>query len=232
MAKYKVLDQFYGSKVWIDFRASYIAERLKQDDGYLCDYCGEYIDKADDVTLHHIEELTPDNYKDVMISLNPDNIKQVHGATCHNKIHKHAANRSGKVYIVYGPPLGGKMDYVKRRTWPGDMIVDMDSIYEAISGLPRYDKPNTLLNNVFGVHTLLLDHIKTRYGRWDNAWIIGGYPEQYKRNKIAKDLGAELIFIGTSKADCIERLKRDTKRSKRVTEWTSYIDKWFANYSE
>lgn len=231
MAKYPVLDTFYKSKAWIDFRSYYIAERIRQDKGSRCDYCGEWIDKSDDVTLHHIEELTPDNYMDHSISLNPENIKQVHSG-CHNKIHKHAGYKPRKVYIVYGPPMSGKSSYVKQRAWPGDIIVDMDSIFEAISGLPRYDKPNTLLNNVFAIHTLLLDNIKTRYGRWDNAWIIGGYAEQYKRNKLAKDLGAELIYMGSSREECIGRLKRDEHRRKRETEWTGYIDKWFSTYTD
>lgn len=230
MAKYVVLKRFYGSSAWINFRAAYIGKRIVEDRGSMCDYCGEYIDRSDDVTLHHIEELTPDNYQDTTISLNEDNIKQVHGA-CHNKIHKHAGERSRRVFIIYGPPLSGKSHIVKRRSWPGDIIVDMDNLFEAVSGLPRYEKPYTILQNVLAMQSLLIDNIKTRYGRWDNAWIIGGYAERYKREKLAADLGATIIYMDATKNECIERLYNDPERSKRGEEWEGYINKWFEQHT-
>lgn len=229
MAKYKVLDTFYKSGPWVDFRAAYIADRLRKDKGYICDYCGEWIEEKDSITLHHKEELTPDSYMDVTISLNPDNIMQVH-AGCHNKIHKHAGSGYKRVFIVYGPPLSGKTSHVSQRSWPGDLILDMDSLYEAMSGLDRYHKPNTILNNVLGVHKLLIDNIKTRYGRWDNAWIIGGHAEKYKRERLAKDLGAELIFMDVSLEECERRLLQ-SDRADRADEWRDYIIKWFDNYT-
>ena len=69
-----------------------------------------------------------------------------------------------------------------------------------------------------------------RYGRWDNAWIIGGYAEKYKREKLARDLGAELVFLDVSKAECITRLMQ-SDRSKRKDEWIEYINKWFDMYT-
>lgn len=231
MAKYRVVDLFYKTPEWIRFREMYIAIRIKHDNGSRCDYCGGWIDKPSDITLHHIIELNPDNVRDALISLNPDNIKQVHRG-CHNKIHKHASgDRPKRVFLVYGPPMSGKNTYVKQRSWPGDLIVDMDNIYQAISGLPRYDKPNSLYNNAITVQSALLDNIKTRYGRWDNAWIIGGYPEKYKRERIAKDVGAEIIFIKADELTCKGRLLTDKDRINRKKEWESYIDKWFNKYT-
>lgn len=229
MAKYAVLDKFYKGKPWVNFRAVYIAKRFSEDYGYKCDYCDEWIEKSNDITLHHKEELTPDNYMDYDISLNEDNIMQIHRG-CHNKIHRHAGSGYKRVFIVHGPPLSGKSSYVKRRSWPGDLIIDMDSLYEAMTGLERYHKPNTILNNVLGVQKLLIDNIKTRYGRWDNAWIIGGYAEKYKREKLVKELGAELILLEISHEECMRRLM-NSDRSKRAEEWTMYIEKWFENYT-
>ena len=231
MAKYVVLDRFYSGRPWVNFRAAYITHRIIEDNGSICDYCGESIDRSDDVTLHHMEELTPDNYQDTTISLNQDNIKQVHAA-CHNKIHKHAGSRNRRVFIVYGPPMSGKNHIVKRRSWPGDIIVDMDNLFEAVSGLPRYEKPYTLLQNVLGLQNLLIDQIKTRYGRWDNAWIIGGYAEKYKREKLAHDLGAEVIYTDVSRETCIQRLYEDQERKSRAEEWEGYINKWFDKHTE
>lgn len=231
MAKYKELAMFYTSDAWQRFRDRYIAERAVRDGGWKCDMCGEEIDSAEDITLHHETELTPDNVNDVMVALNPDNIRQVH-RECHNKHHKHAGTRQRAVHIVYGPPLAGKTSFVRERAWEGDLIVDMDSLYQAVSGLKRYQKPNSLLANVKAIRSTLIDNIKTRYGRWDNAWIIGGYPEKYHREKLAQDLGAELIYIETTKEECLARLKADVDRHKRYDEWSGYIEQWFERYSE
>lgn len=230
MAKYKVLDLFYKSKEWQNFRTAYIGERLIFDGGSRCDYCGAWIDNPDDIALHHIVELNPDNVADANIALNPDKIKQVH-KTCHNSIHKHAKDKEKRVYIIYGPPCVGKKTYVKQRMWPGDLVVDIDKLYKAIANLKFYNKPMTLYYNVTAVQNLLLDHIKTRYGNWDNAWVIGGYADKYKREKAAQEIGAELIYIHDTKEGCMERLRNDPKRKENVKEWEGYIDKWFESHT-
>jgi hypothetical protein len=112
----------------------------------------------------------------------------------------------------------------------GDLIVNMDQLYAAVSFLPFYDKPDNLLINVRGIHNQLLDNIKTRYGKWNNAWVIGGYADKYKRERLAEDLGAELVFCDISKEECLRRLKLDGDRQYRQDEWESYIDKWFNQY--
>ncbi len=230
MAKYVILDLFYKTKEWVAFRSGYIGKRAEQDKGSRCDYCGEWIDKEDDITLHHVEELTPDNVGDAMVALNPANIKQVH-KSCHNKIHVHALSENKRVFIVYGPPLAGKKTYVKQRAWPGDLIIDIDMLYQAVSGLDRYNKPNPLYLNVAAIQNLLLDHVKTRYGNWDNAWIIGGYQDRYKRDRLIKQTGAEAILIDTSKEECIRRIKLDHDRRNREKEYIGYIDRWFNKHT-
>lgn len=231
MAKYRVLDMFYKSDDWISFRKAYIIQRMIDDHGTDCDYCGQSIDQSADIALHHVEELTPDNVRDVYITMNPENIKQVHRG-CHNTIHKHSADAPKKVYIVYGPPMSGKDTYVNKRKWPGDLIVNMDDLYQAISGRTKYDKPDILYNNVIGVYDFLIDNISTRYGRWDNAWIVGGYADKYKRERLAKQIGADVIYIEASYEECIARLTCDPLRSKRVKEWSGYIKKWFDTYTK
>lgn len=225
MARYLILQSFYASEVWINFRLAIITER-----GLRCEHCGQLVARVRDLTLHHIIELTPENVHDVMIALNPENVMVVHH-DCHNKIH----NRFGyqpehNVYIVFGPPLSGKKSFVLERMRRGDLVVDMDALYHAVSMLPSYDKPDNLLSNVRGIHNLLIDNIKTRYGKWNNAWIIGGYADKYKRERLADDLGAELIFCDVSLGECLRRLEADEARRCRQDEWRGYIEKWFEQY--
>jgi hypothetical protein len=114
----------------------------------------------------------------------------------------------------------------------GDLVVDMDQLYAAVSLLPYYDKTDNLLTNVRIIHNQLLDNIKTRYGRWNNAWVIGGYADKYKRERLANDLGAEIIFCEVSHEECLRRLQIDHDRKFRQDEWKGYIDKWFERYVE
>lgn len=228
MARTKKLHRFYTSKAWIDLREHMINERIARDGVLICEHCKQIISKSREAIGHHKVELTEDNVDDINISLNPVLIEII-CFTCHNKDHKRFGYGKKSVYIVYGPPLSGKTTYVMQHKTRGDIVLDMDSLFEAITMLPRYDKPNHLLSNVSGVYDLLLDNIKTRYGKWHNAWIIGGYADSYKRNRIINDLGAEPILISATREQCYERLLEDTQRGE---EWKGYIDKWFDSYVE
>lgn len=227
MAKHAILKSFYASEDWITLRLLLINQRSNK-----CEHCGKIVSKSKDLIGHHKVELTPENVHDRMISLNPDNIELV-CFDCHNKEHKRFGYQSEReVYLVYGPPMSGKSTFVQENISRGDIIIDMDQLYAAVSMLPYYDKPDNLLTNVRVIHNQLLDNIRTRFGKWNNAWIVGGYADRYKRNRLADDLGAELIFCNVSKEECLRRLEQDEDRKYRIDEWSGYIDKWFDTYTE
>jgi len=227
MAQYSILKSFYGSEKWQKFRTRTIADR-----GAKCETCRKIISNPKDCELDHFPvELTPENFHDTNISLNPKNVV-VRCNDCHNKRHNRFGHQSEhNVHIVFGSPLSGKSTYVRHNIQRGDMVIDMDRLYTAISMLPDYDKPNNLLSNVMGIHNTLIDNIKTRYGKWNNAWIIGGYADKYKRERLANDIGAELIMCDVSKEECLSRLEMDEDRQYRIVEWTKYINVWFEKYT-
>lgn len=226
MAKHSVLKAFYNSDKWQKFRLALIAER-----GLKCQRCGKIVANPKDLIGHHKTELTPENVHDYNISLNPELIELI-CFDCHNKEHKRFGYSGLKeVYIVYGSPMSGKSTFVKQHMNRGDIVVDMDRLYHAVSMLPTYDKPDNLLSNVRGIHNQLIDNIKTRYGKWNSAWVIGGYADKYKREKLANDLGAELVYCECSKEECLRRLELDEDRKYRKDEWKQYIYKWFERYT-
>lgn len=225
MARHSILQTFYASKVWRDFRMTLIVER-----GLRCEHCLQLVLQSRELTAHHEIELTPDNVHDATIALNPKLVKLVHHR-CHNEIHKRfGGNRMKQVFLIYGAPLAGKKTFVSEQMMRGDLVVDMDLLFEAISFQSAFDKPDNLLSNVMGVQNLLLDNIKTRLGRWGTAWVIGGYAERFKRERTADMLGAELVFIDTNRDECLRRLGADSKRSNVKVEWQGYIDKWFDKF--
>lgn len=227
MAKHAIIKSFYASEAWITLRLLLINER-----GNRCEHCKKIIPRSKDLIGHHTIELTPENVHDHSISLNPDLIEII-CFDCHNKEHKRFGYQSERrVFIVYGPPMSGKSTFVRENVNRGDIIVDMDQLYSAVSMLPYYDKPDNLFSNVIGIHNELIDNIKTRFGKWNNAWIIGGYADKYKRERLADDLGAELIFCEVSKDECLRRLEVDEERQYRKDEWKKYIEKWFSSFTK
>lgn len=176
---------------------------------------------------NHKIELTEENVKDYNISLNPDNI-MILSHKSHNIIHNKLGYSKRQVYLVYGSPLSGKTTWVKDNMNEGDIVVDMDSIWQCVSGCDRYIKPNRLKSIVFKVRDTLIESIKYRCGKWGNAYIIGGYPFISERERLCKELGAREVFIDVSKEECFERLNACEDRDK--DEWSKYIEDWFEKY--
>ena len=221
------LYNFYRSKEFTNLRLNIIHERT-QSDGYLyCEYCGKPILKAYDCIAHHKIHLTELNYTNADVSLNPELIQLVHHK-CHNKIHNKLGYSNREVYVVYGSPLSGKSSYVESVLEPGDLVIDIDNIWQCVSGQSRYIKPNRLKSVVFSVRDNLLESVKYRRGKWNTAYVIGGYPFEAERNRLLDTLGAKPIFIDTDESTCLERLQNS---DRDITEWTKYISDWWLQYS-
>lgn len=221
------LSEFYKTKEWETLRAVIINERVNPSDGFIyCEHCGKPITRAYDLIAHHVIELTETNYTNYEISLNPKNIKLVHHA-CHNRIHEKAGFKTRKAFIIYGPPFSGKTTYVNQVKNDGDLIVDIDNIWECVSGCKRYVKPKRLNGVVFGIRDALLDMIKYRRGNWNCAYVIGGYALESERERLAGDIGAECILIDTDIKTCFDRFSQQQERGE---EWSEFITKWFETY--
>lgn len=219
-----MLSGFYTSKDWIGLLQIIRMQRINDDGCNVCEHCGKPIVHKYDCIGHHVIELTEENYQNAAISLNPDNIMLVHHR-CHNKIHDRLGlSRVKQVYLVYGSPLSGKTSYVRKSMNYGDIIVDIDNIWECISGQDRYVKPNRLKQNVFGIRNELIRMIRMRQGNWLNAYVIGGYPLISERERLVKCLGAREIFIDTPKEVCVQRL------NNRPKEYEQYIHDWWEKY--
>ena len=217
---------FYRSDEWQKLIAALKQERTNSDGFLICEHCGKPILKPYDAIAHHLQELTEENVNDYSISLNPENLAFVHHA-CHNRIHDRFEHRTMRqVFIVYGAPLAGKSSWVKDNKADGDLVLDLDSIWEAVSGGDRYMKPARLKAVVFRIRDELLDITRHRLGKWRNAYIIGGYPLSNERERLAQELHARLVHIDTDKAECLRRLENDTTgRDKK--EWAQYIEEYF-----
>jgi hypothetical protein len=228
---YSSLPQFYNSEKWRIFRAMLIEERTSEDGVLYCEHSGKPLLNSFDIVAHHKTPLTMQNVNDFSISLNPSNIMLV-SQQAHNELHSRFGYcTQRKVYIVHGAPCSGKTSFVNNTKGNSDLIVDIDSIWECISG-KRYEKPNALKTNAFTLRDCLIDMVKTRAGKWERAFVIESLPSKGERERKIQMLGAESIHIDTSKEVCIERLYRDESRRDVREQWLKYIEEYFNRYQE
>lgn len=218
--------EFYRSKEWRAFREQYIAKRMSKDGGLVSDYSGKTLLHRHDVILHHKKPLTATNVNDYNISLNEENIMLVSQLE-HNEIHNRFGNTFGrKVYVVAGSPCSGKTTFVNNVKGNSDLVVDMDSIWQCLTGGDRYYKPNALKTNVFAMRDTLYDMIKTRTGKWEKAWVITSESSVNAKDRLCERLGAELIEMDTTEDECIYRLYKDPA-GRDVKLWERLIRQYY-----
>lgn len=213
---YKTIHDLYVSSEFKKLRSTLMNERTSSLDGVLyCEYCHKPITRAYDCIAHHKIEVTMANLHDMDITLNPDNIMLIHHH-CHNVIHKRFGRIIRKVYMVWGAPRSGKTTYVESVKDIGDVVVDIDKIWQSI-GDEELIKPNALKPIMFAVRDKLYECILMRMGAWSNAYIITTRPDE----RLADKLGAELVYIPSDREACLSRCKTKT--------WENYVNEWFDN---
>lgn len=220
---------FYCRKDYLD-----LAQACKIKSGGVCAKCGGVFDISE-LRPHHKVELTLDNIDDVNVTLNPDNI-EVLCHDCHNAAHKRFGYAVGAkhVYLVYGSPCAGKTTYVNSVATRNDLIVDLDKIHRAICICGLYDKPDATKRVAFNVRDYLLDEVRTATPRrkWQDAYIIGTYPDRIDRDMFVQDYGAELVHIDTSKEECIKRAYQDITQSSVRDAMIGWINAYWERYRE
>ena len=227
------LPQFYNSDAWRSLRLQIIHERTNDEGILLCEYSGKPLVKSYDIVAHHKIPLTMENVNDLTISLNPDNIMIV-SQTAHNQIHaRFGFMAERKVYYIWGAPCSGKTTFVNEIKGNSDLVVDIDNIWQCVTGGARYAKPNALKTNVFAIRDLLFDQVRTRAGKWERAFVIEGGALKGERLRRVELLGAEDIWVNTDKQTCLQRLASDENRTEeQKKEWKAYIERWFIDYQE
>ncbi len=132
--------------------------------------------------------------------------------------------------IVGGPPGAGKSTYVAAQFKPGDILVDVDALFVALSGLPMYDSRRTvLLPFVFEArHAILLRLSRTSQVR--RAWIVTTESDARKLRSMSDDLGAALVVLAVPANECIARIAADARRDDSGVDWGAIIERWWREW--
>ena len=135
------------------------------------------------------------------------------------------------ITIVCGPPSSGKSAYVFKQARPGDLIVDLDLIWQALSGMPRNERPMELFPFVLAVRDELYRQLE-KPNEIERAWIIAGLPTAKEREHLSKRLGGKIVLLKVQAEECMKRITNDGKRKDKDIEryWKPMIDKWWKLY--
>ncbi len=133
------------------------------------------------------------------------------------------------VTVVCGPPGAGKTTYVTEHAKPGDLIVDFDALYSALSGRPLYSKADALLPFVSEAHDAVVERLRTR-SNVNHAWLIEMAPRREQRQAYERD-GADVILLATPTAECLRRIAADELRAN-WEGWRALVRDWWATYEK
>ena len=129
------------------------------------------------------------------------------------------------VFLIYGPPGAGKTTYAKKYMSPGDVLVDFDLIYQALTAAPVHERTNILFDRVEDCRKYLINTID-RYPEVRNTWVVMCAPKREDREPFRKT-GATLKLIKESAPVCIGRCR---ERGENWERWEKAIKKWFEDY--
>lgn len=134
------------------------------------------------------------------------------------------------VIVVAGPPGAGKSTYVKERWKPGDLVVDLDAMREALTLVSDRDVGIELTKYALDAHTAVLRRLMT--GQIQRAWIIGCYPLQKAREQFRQRYGAQVVVLEHHRDICNERIEKDILAGIRTSHvnWHSLVADWWSTY--
>ena len=133
------------------------------------------------------------------------------------------------VTLVCGPPGSGKTTYVREHARPGDLIVDVDALWSAVSGLDWYDKPDALLPFVLAAREALIRRL-AQANSIRHAWVITAGASSYDRDQYARRIGAHVVVLEVDADECLRRIATDARREARGSVWPGLVRDWWRDY--
>lgn len=134
------------------------------------------------------------------------------------------------IYLVWGPPGAGKTTYVNNHKIDGDLIVDWDAIFRAISGNKSYSKPNNLYEVVDLIRKTLMENLNSF--NVANIWVTTTSTSKHFRNDFYKRYNATGIKLVPEMNTCIRHISKDETRKENIEGWIQIIRKWYQRYEK
>lgn len=211
-------DTFYHTQAWKKLRA------LKISKDPLCELCLNDGRITPGEIVHHIVEVAEDMSQALVL----ENLQTV-CRSCHMQLHGPSGFISSelKVIVIGGPPGAGKTTYVREHMRPGDAVIDMDILWQAVSLQPHHDKPSALYRIVDKMYKTAIENIGLiTTGR---CYVVINGATKAERQKYRKIPGATVTLMLTRPDECIKRIQADDTRSNKAA-WEQLVYKWYSKY--
>lgn len=155
--------------------------------------------------------------------------------TCHDKKTRledggFRGRPQSRVILVAGPPGAGKSTWVEQQFRRGDVIVDLDRIYHALTDLPPYDKPGALLPMALAARDAVLGEIERGGGGGMRAWVVVTGARLEERQRLAQRLRAQVVVIATPPDLCLRRIEADPRRGAHAQLWAPLVRDWWGAF--
>lgn len=134
--------------------------------------------------------------------------------------------------LICGSAGAGKNHYVAQRFKDGDVIVDFDKLYTAVTGQDKYaERSPEMIKVISQTRLALLDelmHVKSG----GTVWAIMCLPEGRRREFMARRLrSAEQILILPTLETCIEHICKDEAVEGQQEYRKQVAREWYKNYT-
>lgn len=130
---------------------------------------------------------------------------------------------TAKTTLVCGAPCSGKTTWVRERAEPGDLVVDWDTLAQALGSPSTHEHPAALTPFVAEARDAVIARLGRSHGI-ARAWVIATAPRQVDRDRIAP--GADVVVLATTEAECVRRALADGRPADTVdaiaTWWRTY----------
>lgn len=136
-----------------------------------------------------------------------------------------------QVTIVCGPPGSGKTTWVAKQMHWGDLVLDIDRMYEAICMQPMYEKPINLLPVILAMRDAVVAQLQ-RPNRVPQAFVITTTTRHDEIAAMANKLNARVVVMNTPSVTCMQRVAEDKRRGAKLSQWQSLIEKWFRDWRD
>ena len=136
-----------------------------------------------------------------------------------------------QVTIVCGAPGSGKTYWATRQMKWGDLMLDIDLMFEAITGLPMYDKPLPLLPVVLAMRDAVLAQL-ARPNQVQRAFIITATTKHSEIAAMVRKTGARVVVMETSSLMCLKRISTDERRCNKLEQWQALVQRWFRDWRD
>ncbi|MEB4860612.1 HNH endonuclease [Priestia megaterium] len=217
---------FYSSLSWINLR------NRKKRKNPLCEVCLEEGRLTPVEIVHHLTEVKDDWSQRLSI----DNLQSVCKAH-HHKIHFSVDGKKytklkkvrepmkdSKVTIVNGASGSGKTTYVQDHIEHGDLVIDIDYLWMAVTMLDMYDKPQHLTDIVLAMRNEACRVLQSKMDKGIRAWIITTAKDV---DELKRMFNAEVITLDTGRDKCIERILSDTRRVGSTDKHIGLVNQWY-----